>query len=78
MADKRSMLIDALEPEACSHHLDLVDVEIAGTRRNPILRVFLDTEAGGINLDELAAAQEWVDALVEEMDPFQDSYTLEV
>lgn len=78
MANKTDTLIEALEPLAQDHGLDLVTVEVAGTRKNPILRVFLDTLEGGITLDQLAEAQEWVDAKVEEVDPFQDAYTLEV
>lgn len=72
------MLIEALEPLAISNGLDLVTVEVAGTTKNPILRVYLDTPAGGIDLDQLAHAQTWVDAKVEEIDPFQYSYVLEV
>ena len=78
MANKAEQLIEALEPLAESHALELVTVEVAGTRKNPILRVYLDTPAGGITLDELADAQEWVDAKVEQLDPFEDAYTLEV
>lgn len=76
--NKEETLIEALEPLAADHDLDLVTVEVAGTRKNPILRVFLDTFKGGIMLDQLADAQEWVDAAIEELDPFQGSYTLEV
>ena len=76
--NKEETLIEALEPLASAHDLDLVTVEVAGTRKNPILRVFLDTLEGGITLDALADAQEWVDAAIEEIDPFQESYTLEV
>ena len=75
---REETLIEALEPLAAAHDLDLVTVEIAGTRKNPILRVYLDTLIGGITLDELVDAQEWVDACVEEIDPFQGSYDLEV
>ena len=78
MANKETMLINALEPLAASHGLDLVTVEIAGTTKNPILRVFLDSPAGGIDLDQLANAQSWVDEKIEEIDPFQYSYILEV
>ncbi len=78
MANKETQLIEALEPIAASHGLDLVTVEIAGTTKNPILRIFLDTPDGGIDLDQLANAQTWVDQKVEELDPFQYSYILEV
>lgn len=76
--NKEQMLIEALEPLAIENGLDLVTVEVAGTRKKPILRVFLDTPAGGITLDQLVDAQEWVDACIEEVDPFIDSYDLEV
>lgn len=76
--NKEEMLIAELEPLAAAHGLDLVTVEVAGTRKAPILRVFLDTLAGGITLDELVEAQEWVDARVEAIDPFLGSYDLEV
>ena len=75
---REDRLIEALEPLASEHGLDLVTVEVAGTRKRPILRVFLDTPAGGITLDELVDAQEWVDATIEEVDPFIESYDLEV
>ena len=76
--NKEEMLIEALEPLAIQHNLDLVTVEVAGTRKRPILRVFLDKPAGGITLDELVDAQSWVDARIEEADPFMDAYDLEV
>lgn len=78
MANKAEMLIEELEPLAAEHELELVTVEIAGTRKNPVLRVYMDTLAGGITLDQLAEAEEWVDAKIEELDPFEDAYTLEV
>ncbi len=78
MASKTQMLIEALEPLASEHALDLVTVEVAGTTKNPILRVFLDGLEGGITLDQLSEAQEWVDDTIERIDPFQYSYTLEV
>lgn len=76
--NREDRLIEALEPLASEHGLDFVTVEVAGTRKRPILRVFLDTPAGGITLDELVDAQEWVDATIEEVDPFIESYDLEV
>lgn len=75
---REDRLIEVLEPLAAQHGLDLVTVEVAGTRKRPILRVFLDTPAGGITLDELVDAQEWVDAAIEAADPFIEGYDLEV
>ena len=78
MSNKRDRLIALLEPEAKKYELDLVDIEIAGTAKNPILRVFLDKPGLGIDLDELKLAQRWVDEIVEVQDPFPNSYVLEV
>ena len=39
MANKAEQLIGALEPLAERHGLELVTVEVAGTSKNPILRV---------------------------------------
>lgn len=78
MATKAEKLIEVLEPLADENGLELVTVEIAGTKKNPILRVYLDTPEGGINLDQLAAAREWVDIAVDELDPFKGSFVLEV
>ena len=69
--NREDKLIEVLEPLASKHGLDLVTVEVAGTRKRPVLRVFLDTPAGGITLDELVDAQE-------EAEPFIESYDLEV
>lgn len=70
-------LIDMLEPEAVKHGYDLVAVEQAGGRRTPVIRVFLDRE-GGVDLDAIAAANEWVSAALDEAQPFNGPYTLEV
>ncbi len=78
MATKAEKLIEVLEPLAEGNGLELVTVEVAGTKKNPILRVCLDTPQGGINLDQLAEAREWVDAAVDELDPFKESFVLEV
>lgn len=78
MATKAEKLIEALEPVAAQNGLELVTVEVAGTKKNPILRVYLDTPEGGINLDQLAEAREWVDVAVDELDPFAGSFVLEV
>lgn len=77
--DARAQLIGALEPAAADHDLDLVEVELAGATKAPVVRVYLDTLGEeGISLDEVAEATHWVSDLVEELDPFPGSYTLEV
>ena len=66
-----------LEPQALAQGFELVDVELGGAAGSRILRVLLDKE-GGIGIEDIAAANAWVDALVEENEPFSGAYTLEV
>jgi ribosome maturation factor RimP len=70
-------LTDALTPEAEARGLELVAVEQAGGRGMPVLRVLLDRE-GGIDIDAVAAANEWVAAVVDAVEPYSHPYTLEV
>lgn len=74
---KERKLLDALEPEADKHDTEIVSVEIVGSKKAPTIRVYIDCE-GGISFDELAHAQEWVNVLMDEIDPFPGAYTLEV
>ena len=75
--DVIARLTEALEPEAEARGLELVAVEQSGGRGMPVLRVLLDCE-GGINLDAVAAANEWVAAVVDAEEPFSHPFTLEV
>ncbi|MDR2587196.1 MAG: ribosome maturation factor RimP [Coriobacteriales bacterium] len=76
-SERHQKLIDALEAAAAQHGLELVDVELSGTGRMRVVRVFLERE-GGIGIDELAAANLWVDETVEANEPYTGAYTLEV
>jgi len=70
-------ITELLEPTATARGFELVAVEQAGGRGTPVLRVLLDCE-GGITLDAVASANEWVSALLDEEDPFNGPYTLEI
>ncbi len=78
--DQRARLIEALE-KAAPEALDVVDVELAGANKAPLLRVYLDhanPDDGPIDLGELARANAWVDAAVEATGLIPGPYTLEV
>ncbi len=77
LSAKERKLLEALEPLASEHNLEIVTVEVVGSRKAPTIRVYLDCE-GGIGFDELAASQKWVGQLMDEIDPFPGAYTLEV
>lgn len=66
-----------LESSAAEHGLELVAVEQAGGRKTPVIRVLLDRE-GGIDIEELARANQWISAVLDEAEPIHGPYTLEV
>jgi len=79
--DVRLRLIEALEADAGGHDTDIVDVEVVGTKGQPCVRVRIDhadPELGPITLDEVSAATRWISDLIEEVDPIEGPYTLEV
>lgn len=78
--DVRARLLDALEAESGSHGADIVDVEVVGASKAPVVRVRVDHAEPGdpISLDEVAAHSRWIGEVVEACDPFPGSYSLEV
>ena len=78
---KVDALIAALEPAAREHGFEIVEAELLGGNGMPILRVYIDKLDIGelITLDDIAGAQqEWLDELIDENDPIEGNYTLEV
>lgn len=70
-------LLDALEARMPNDDVEIVTVEVVGARKAPTIRVYIDTP-NGVGFDELSKAQSWIDATIEEIDPFPGAYTLEV
>lgn len=71
----------ALEAEGEKRGVDVVDVEVVGSSKAPVVRVRIDhadESLPTITLDEVAAETEWVSAILDEMDPIEGSFTLEV
>lgn len=77
LTGKEKKLLEALEPLAQENHVEIVTVEIVGSRRAPTIRVYVDTP-DGVGFDELAHAQKWIGDAMDEIDPFPGAYTLEV
>lgn len=77
LTGKARMILEALEPHATAHNMEIVTVELVGSKKAPTIRVYIDCE-GGIGFDELSSAQEWVNEVMDELDPFPGAYTLEV
>lgn len=84
--DMRTELLGILEAQAPSHGIDIVDVEVVGTTKAPTVRVRIDNtenekdDGGGetITLDEVSAQTGWISDLVDEADPIEGRFTLEV
>lgn len=74
---KEQRLLDALAPKAAEMGVEIVTVEATGSSKAPTIRVYIDTE-GGVGFDELAAANVWVNEIVDEIDPYPGAYMLEV
>ena len=74
---KEQQLLDALAPRAEQEGVEIVTVEVAGAKKAPTIRVYIDTP-DGVSFDELSSAQAWINDLMDELDPFPGAYTLEV
>ncbi len=70
-------LWELLEPEAEAMGYELVEIELAGGRRNPLLRIYIDAP-GGITLDDCEFVSRQLSAVLDVEDPIPAQYTLEV
>ncbi len=74
---REQKLLDALAPKAQENGVEIVTIEIVGSKKAPTVRIYIDTEHG-VSFDELSSAQAWVGELLDEIDPFPGAYTMEV
>ncbi len=77
LTKKEQSLIDALEPTAAQNGIEIVTIEVIGSKKAPVIRIYIDAE-GGVSFQELSGAQEWIGAMLDRIDPFPGAYTLEV
>ena len=77
MQGTRADLRKLLEPGVSAMGFELVDVEVAGSRHSPTLRVYIDSPAG-VNVDDCARVSRQLSALLDVEDPLPGQYTLEV
>ena len=66
-----------LEPAVQGLGYELVDVEFAGSGRQAVLRVYIDSP-DGITVDDCATVSHQVSAILDVEDPIPDKYMLEV
>ena len=77
LSAKEEAILSALEPQAQKEGLEVVTVEIVGSRKAPTIRIYLD-KPESITFDDITEAQVWINELMDKMDPFPGAYTLEV
>ncbi len=77
LSNKEKQLLGALEPRAAEEGVEIVTIEIVGSKKSPTIRVYIDTDHG-VTFDELSAAQAWINDIMDEIDPFPGAYMLEV
>lgn len=77
LSRKEQQLLDALAPRAEAEGVEIVTVEVAGAKKAPTIRVYIDTP-DGVSFDELSGAQAWINDIMDEIDPFPGAYMLEV
>ena len=77
LSNKEKQLLEALSPRAAQEGVEIVTIEVVGSKKSPTIRVYIDTDHG-VSFDELSSAQAWINDLMDELDPFPGAYTLEV
>ena len=65
-------------PIATELNLELVDVEFVKEGRDYFLRVYVDLPEGGIDIDQCVQVSERLSAILDENDPIEQNYYLEV
>lgn len=59
-------------------NLELIDIEFVKEGRDWFLRLYIDTPEGGIDIEQCAAVSERLSAVLDEIDPIEQNYYLEV
>lgn len=77
LSDFENKLIEHLEEEGNKRGVEIVTLCVVGAKNNPILRVYIDTP-NGVSFEDLSSNQAWIASQIEEIDPFEGAYTLEV
>lgn len=65
------------ESIAGQYGVEVVDIDVGGSARRPIVRVFID-KTGGVTLDDCEQFSRALSALFDVEDPIPTAYTLEV
>lgn len=77
-SDKTNILNSLTTQSIDDESVYLVDFEIKGNENQPVLWVYLDTEEGGISLDQCANVSRKLNVLLEESGEFGKNFQLNV
>lgn len=78
MSKVPSVIEEYVTPILDELNLELVDIEFVREGRNWFLRVYIDTPEGGIDIDQCALVSEKLSVVLDEKDPIEQNYYLEV
>ena len=77
MEDIRKKITELADSVAGQNAVDMVDVELAGSSRKPLIRIFIDRE-NGVTLEDCERFSRGLSALLDVEDPIPSAYVLEV
>jgi len=77
MVDIKQKITAMADSAAGQYGVEVFDVEVAGSLRKPIVRVFIDKKEG-VSLDDCEKFSRALSAMMDVEDPIQTSYVLEV
>jgi len=69
--------VRAIAEKAVGDSIELVHVEISGTNRDSVVRVYID-KAGGVTLEDCSGVSHRIEAVLDEQDLIPTRYVLEV
>lgn len=73
----KTIVEEITAPYLQAHGFQLVDIEFVKEGKSRFLRIFVDKE-GGIDIEECGRISEYVSAKLDEVDPIDEPYFLEV
>lgn len=77
LTNKEQNILSRLEALAKEHDVEIVTIETVGSKKAPIIRIYIDTD-NGVSFSELSEAQSWIGDEIEAIDPYPGAYTLEI
>ena len=71
-------IIEWIQPKLNKLSLDLYDISFKKEGSDKYLRITLDKETGGVSISDCEAVSRFLDKILEEKDPIEEAYILEV